>query len=341
MHCIHQGKGDAILFIHGMPTNHMLWEGIIQQLSSHHRCFAVDLPGMGETPFIPYSPDYLDRLAKQIELLRIQHGVKKWHVVGHDAGSAIAVQYAARFSQHVACLALMSPAIFPDLKPFYLLNALRKPLVGEVLAPLLHFAFWQIAMRRALVGESNGTLLRAFYEPFSGLTGAWRLMRLVRWGKPEDMLGEIPAKLAALLMPTLLFHGITRRFARLLRRASGFAHSALKSGHARHRTLYSSRQTEGCRSLPSKLLCRESRYDGPSYPNHQSQCAERSLSHRTCRTVDLLRASVYPGCLIARSVYGALVTALVRTSYCGQKPPFEDTILARVELASTEYPIAS
>jgi pimeloyl-ACP methyl ester carboxylesterase len=208
VHCINQGKGDAILFIHGMPTNHMLWGGIIQVLSSSHQCFAVDLPGMGETPFIPYSPGYLDRMAKQIELLRIQHGVKKWHVVGHDAGSAIAVQYAARFSQHVACLALLSPAIFPELKPFYLLNALRKPLVGELLAPLLHLAFWQIAMRRALVSESNDTLLRAFYEPFSGLTGSWQLMRLVRWGKPQDMLGEIPATLAALPMPTLLFHGM-------------------------------------------------------------------------------------------------------------------------------------
>jgi pimeloyl-ACP methyl ester carboxylesterase len=207
VHCVHQGKGDAILFIHGMPTNRMLWDGIIQQLSSCHRCFAVDLPGMGETPFIPYSPGYLDRLAKQIELLRMRHGVKKWHVVGHDAGSAVAVQYAAHFSQHVACLALMSPAIFPELKPFFLLNPLRKPLVGEVLAPLLHFLFWQIAMRRAIAGESNGTLLRGFYEPFSGLTGAWQLMRLVRWGKPEDMLGEIPTKLAALPMPTLLFHG--------------------------------------------------------------------------------------------------------------------------------------
>ena len=207
VHCIHQGEGDAILFIHGMPTNRMLWGGLIQELSSHHRCYAVDLPGMGETPFVPYSLGYLDRQAEQIEQLRIQHGVEKWHVVGHDAGSAIAVQYAARFSSRVSCLALMSPAIFPDLKPFYLLNALRKPLVGEVLAPLLHLLFWRIAMRRALAGESNGALLRAFYEPFSGFTGSWQLMRLVRWGKPQDMLGEIPAKLAALLMPTLLFQG--------------------------------------------------------------------------------------------------------------------------------------
>jgi pimeloyl-ACP methyl ester carboxylesterase len=162
VHCTHQGNGDAIVFIHGMPTNSKLWDGIIRELSSQHRCFAVDLPGMGKTPFIPYGPGYLDRLAKQIESLRVQHGVTKWHVVGHDAGAAIAVQYASRFSRSVACLALLSPAIFPELKPFYLLNALRKPVIGEMLAPLLNFLFWQVAMHRAIAVISNGPLLRDF-----------------------------------------------------------------------------------------------------------------------------------------------------------------------------------
>lgn len=207
MHCTHRGKGEPILFIHGMPTNHKLWDGVIAQLSSRHRCFAVDLPGMGETPFAPYSSDYLDRMAKQMELLRIQHGVNKWHVVGHDAGSAIAVQYASRFAKNVGCLALLSPAVFPDLKPFYLLNPLRKPLLGEVLAPLVHFLFWKIAMRRAIAGKANRFLRVAFYKPFSGRAGAWQFMRLVRWGRPEDVLAEIPASLAQLQMPTLVFHG--------------------------------------------------------------------------------------------------------------------------------------
>ena len=207
MHCTHQGKGDAIVFIHGMPTNRTLWNSIIRQLANSHQCFAIDLPGMGETPFVPYSAGYLDRLAQQLEQLRLQHNVRRWHVVGHDAGSAIAVYYAAHYPQHVACLALLSPAIFPDLKPFFLLNTLRKPLVGEMLAPLLHLLFWRVAMRRAIAGASNTKTLRGFYQPFSGCTGAWQLMRLVRWGTPEAMLGEIPAKLITLSAPALIFHG--------------------------------------------------------------------------------------------------------------------------------------
>jgi pimeloyl-ACP methyl ester carboxylesterase len=207
VHCKLQGKGDAILFIHGMPTNHKLWDEVIGQLSCNHRCFAVDLPGMGSTPFAPYRSDYLDRMATQIDQLRIQHGVKKWHVVGHDAGAAIAVQYASRFERNVGCLVLLSPAIFPELKPFYLLNPLRKPLLGEVLAPLVHFIFWQIAMRRAIDAKANRASLRTFRKPFSGIAGAWRFMRLVRWGRPEDMLRGIPAILAELSMPTLVLHG--------------------------------------------------------------------------------------------------------------------------------------
>jgi len=206
MHCSHKGKGDAILFIHGMPTNRTLWDGIIHHLSNHFRCFAIDLPGMGNTPFTPYGPDYLHRMADQIESLRVRYGISKWHVVGHDAGSAIAVEYAGRFQRHVGCLALLSPAIFPDLKPFFLLNPLRTPIVGEMLAPLLHFVFWKVAMRRALAGGSKSAF-QALYEPFSGPTGAWQLMRLVRWGKPEEILGDIPVKLTKLSMPTLLFHG--------------------------------------------------------------------------------------------------------------------------------------
>jgi hypothetical protein len=62
-------------------------------------------------------------------------------------------------------------------------------------------------MRRATGGPSNSTQLRAFQKPFSGPSGAWRLMRLVRWGRPEGLLGQLRATLPTLPMPTLLIHG--------------------------------------------------------------------------------------------------------------------------------------
>jgi pimeloyl-ACP methyl ester carboxylesterase len=208
MHVVRCGTGDPILFIHGMPTSSSLWSGVIRRLCSSFSCFAVDLPGMGRTPGAPYGPGYLRSLAEQLDALRREHHVEKWHVVGHDAGSVIAVHYARFFPEQVDRLALLSPALFPELRPYHLLQALRQPVLGELFAPLLQFAFWKIAMQRAVAGDSEGAAALAdFYAPFAGLTGCWQFMRLMRWGRPADLLAEVPGFLPHLAMPTLVLHG--------------------------------------------------------------------------------------------------------------------------------------
>ena len=92
MHLVRCGSGDPILFIHGMPTSGRLWKGIIERLCGEFTCFTVDLPGLGETPAGLYSPEYLHGVAKQLDQIRIENKIDRWHVVGHDAGSAVAVQ---------------------------------------------------------------------------------------------------------------------------------------------------------------------------------------------------------------------------------------------------------
>jgi pimeloyl-ACP methyl ester carboxylesterase len=238
MHLVRCGSGDPILFIHGMPTSGRLWNGIIQRLCGSYTCFAVDLPGLGETPRVRYDANYMRNLAEKIDQIRIENKIEKWHVVGHDAGSVVAVHYAYYFQQHVDCMALLSPALFPELKPFYLLEALRKPILGEVLAPLIGHIFWKIAMQRALSGtEQGGEMIGDFYKPFSGFGGPWAFMRVLRWGKPALVLADVPGFLPTLLMPTLIFHGsqdvaIPEAFAR---RASELMPNAsmvtLDSGH--------------------------------------------------------------------------------------------------------------
>jgi pimeloyl-ACP methyl ester carboxylesterase len=214
MHVVRCGSGDPVLFIHGMPTSSSLWSGVMRRLCTHFSCFAVDLPGMGQTPSAPYGPGYLRTLADRLDALRREHGVEKWHVVGHDAGSAAAVHYARDYGEHVDHLALLSPSLFPELRPYHLLRPLRRPVLGELCAPLVQFAFWKIAMQRALAPESDIAVdpdsvaaLEAFYAPFAGLSGSWQFMRLLRWGNATDLLAEVPEFLPRLTMPTLVIHG--------------------------------------------------------------------------------------------------------------------------------------
>lgn len=210
MHLLCRGVGDPILFIHGIPTSHLLWSGIIERLRGRFTCFAVDLPGLGKTCKTPGGLGDLSAIAAEIDHVRASQGIEKWHVVGHDAGSAVAVHYAHSFDQHVDCLALLSPALFPELRPFYLFEILRKPFLGELLAPCVNPLFWRFAMQRACKGkeESLARAISSFREPFSGPRGSWHMMRVVRWGKPAEVLGPIPGFLPKLLAPTMIFHGM-------------------------------------------------------------------------------------------------------------------------------------
>jgi pimeloyl-ACP methyl ester carboxylesterase len=209
MYFFSRGAGYPVLFIHGMPTSSRLWTGVIDRLRDRFTCFAVDLPGLGRSPKIPYGPKQLEILAEQIEQIRMERNIEKWHVVGHDAGSAVAVHYAYRFQERVGRLVLLSPAMFPELKPFHLFRIMRIPVIGELLAPLMSIIFWKVAMRLAVESpraESN-SVIEEFRAPFAGLLGAWRLMAVMRFGNPAQLLGSVPGMLPYLRVPTLIFQG--------------------------------------------------------------------------------------------------------------------------------------
>ncbi|WP_164981403.1 alpha/beta fold hydrolase [Silvibacterium dinghuense] len=208
MHVSACGEGAPVLFLHGMPTSGRLWDAVIARLCSQYRCITVDLPGLGRSPRAPHSLGDLRTIADQLDQIRRRQGIERWHVVGHDAGAVIAVHYAQFYSGRVDHLALLAPALFPELKPYFLIEPLRKPVVGELLAPVIRTLFWKIAMQRALEEVEDGrSLARDFYAPFAGPAGAMAFLRLVRWGQPQRLLADVPAILPRLAMPALLFHG--------------------------------------------------------------------------------------------------------------------------------------
>jgi haloalkane dehalogenase len=208
MFLISRGSGDPILFLHGIPTSCHLWNGVIERMAGDFTCLAVDLPGLGRTARRNRGFGELSELVTAIETIRIRNNIDRWHIVGHDAGCAIGVQYAHQHPQQVSRLALLTPSIFPDLVPFFLFEMMRKPLLGEMIAPAVNLIFWKLVMRRVLDGDhALDAAIEDFHAPFAGPLGPWRLMSLLRWGQPTEVLASIPALLPELHMPTLIMHG--------------------------------------------------------------------------------------------------------------------------------------
>lgn len=209
MFLLSRGVGDPILFLHGIPTSCHLWDGVIERMSGQFSCLAVDLPGLGRTARRRRGFGELSDLVVAIDTIRVSNKIDKWHIVGHDAGCAIAVRYAHQHPEHTSRLALLTPSIFPELEPFFLFEMLRKPLLGEMIAPAVNLIFWKLVMRRIFDGDRTlAAAIKDFHAPFTGLLGSWRLMSLLRWGQPTQVLASIPGLLPELRMPTLVMHGL-------------------------------------------------------------------------------------------------------------------------------------
>ncbi|MHB0871246.1 MAG: alpha/beta fold hydrolase [Chloroflexota bacterium] len=105
------GAGTPILFLHGWPVNHKMFE---YQFSRFHkngyRCISVDLRGFGKSdkPYGEYSYDvFAQDVHKVLQGLDLQ-GVT---LAGFSMGGAIALHYMARHNgDRVAKLALMAAA---------------------------------------------------------------------------------------------------------------------------------------------------------------------------------------------------------------------------------------
>ncbi|MGE4322181.1 MAG: alpha/beta fold hydrolase [Sphingobium sp.] len=85
-----------VMFVHGMPSNSRMWEGVIARLDRDDEVVAVDLPGFnGPAPegWVPIKENYVDWLIGQIEALHARGGPV--HLVGHDWGCLLTLRAAS------------------------------------------------------------------------------------------------------------------------------------------------------------------------------------------------------------------------------------------------------
>lgn len=105
------GQGQPIVFIHGWPLNHTMYEYQFDHLPRMgYRCIGIDLRGFGKSdrPWDGYS---YNRLSDDIRLVLDTLQLEGATLVGFSMGGAISIRYMARHDGHrIAKLALLGAA---------------------------------------------------------------------------------------------------------------------------------------------------------------------------------------------------------------------------------------
>ena len=212
LHYLEQGRGPAVVLLHGLGGFAASWQPILGALASRGMLLALDLPGFGRSakPRVRYGLDFFaEALGEFLET----RGLRHVSLIGHSLGAGVALAYTRSHPDRVDRVALLSglvPGFAYRLSPVY--RVLAVPVLGEALALCGCAAIYRAALARCFhqpQPEQVEFLLDSDYPArtsWSARAAYLGTLRAVR----EDFVSHGPEyrrALAALDLPVLLIHG--------------------------------------------------------------------------------------------------------------------------------------
>lgn len=108
-----QGKGTALVLLHGFLENKTMWDKYITTFSKNHRVIAIDLLGHGDTEccgYVHVMEDQADMIFAVLIYLRI----RKIVLVGHSMGGYVALAFAELYPDYIKGLFLLNSSSRAD-----------------------------------------------------------------------------------------------------------------------------------------------------------------------------------------------------------------------------------
>jgi 3-oxoadipate enol-lactonase len=102
-----EGKGTALVLLHGLGGDLRVWDGDTAEFAKHHLVIRPDVRGFGGTdkPAGPYSPPmFADDLCRALDACAIDQA----HVLGISMGGVIAQRFALDYPARLRSLVLVS-----------------------------------------------------------------------------------------------------------------------------------------------------------------------------------------------------------------------------------------
>jgi pimeloyl-ACP methyl ester carboxylesterase len=101
-----EGAGEPLVFVHGFPLDHTMWQGQIDVFSSRYRVLAPDLRGFGASDVRGETmtmEDFADDLAAMLDALGVGRPIA---LCGLSMGGYIAFRFAAKYASQLRSLIL-------------------------------------------------------------------------------------------------------------------------------------------------------------------------------------------------------------------------------------------
>ncbi len=109
-----EGQGDVLLFVHGFPLDHSMWNAQVDHFAPTHRCLAVDLAGFGKSDISSGTltmGEMADDLALLLATLQISSPVT---LCGLSMGGYVAWQFWKRYPAFLSALILCDTRAIAD-----------------------------------------------------------------------------------------------------------------------------------------------------------------------------------------------------------------------------------
>lgn len=204
---INNNRHKTILFVHGWPGNHNLFEYQYNELPARgYRCIGIDYRGFGKSDRPWQGYDY-NQLSDDLRYIVGKLNLRNFILLGHSTGGAICVRYMARHGGYgVSKLALCAAAAPSLIQRPYFPHGLEKQAVLDIIQG--------VYSDRPNTLRNFGKMI--FYNPVTpalsdwifdlGLQAAsWATAAISKtWLEEEELFGD----LKEITVPTVILHGL-------------------------------------------------------------------------------------------------------------------------------------
>jgi len=108
-----QGKGTAVVLLHGFLENSTMWKSFLPVLTKKNRVICIDLLGHGKTNCLGYI-HHMELMAEAVEAVLKHLRLPKYYMIGHSMGGYVALSFAETNQNKLKGLCLMNSTYEAD-----------------------------------------------------------------------------------------------------------------------------------------------------------------------------------------------------------------------------------